>query len=230
MQNKENNTYAIQPTSDVKAGIFYALSPEMDAELGCIGHVRMDFGHHGKEFWHTWHPRGSEELNSSEFKEELGSVVDYLRESVLKDLPSMERYCREHGGEISGGWSQNYGYIVETENYRYCLRCNPIPGDYQAYLNCFDKRVQEMNQEPIVGRISFASGEKQAFRDAKAYLNVIKEELPYRNTTGFQFETLTDDPQVRKAVDDEIYNLYGEENPRAVEEYEPDMGMQMGGM
>ena len=109
MQNKENNTYAIQPASDVKAGIFYALSPEMDAELGCIGHVRMDFGHHGKEFWHTWHPRGSEELNSSEFKEELGSVVDYLRESVLKDLPSMERYCREHGGEISGGWSQNYG-------------------------------------------------------------------------------------------------------------------------
>ena len=41
---------------------------------------------------------------------------------------------------------QNYGYVVETENYRYCLRCNPVPGDYQAYLTCFDKRVQEMGQ------------------------------------------------------------------------------------
>lgn len=37
----------------------------------------------------------------------------------------MEGYCRAHGGEISGGWQQNYGYIVETEHYRYYLRCNP---------------------------------------------------------------------------------------------------------
>ena len=68
-----------------------------------------------------------------------------LRESVLKDLNGMREYCRSHGGAIPGGWSQNYGFIVETENYRYCLRCNPVPGDYQAYLVCFDKQVQEMN-------------------------------------------------------------------------------------
>ena len=48
----------------------------------------------------------------------------------------MERFCYEHGGKISGGWTQNYGYIVETERYRYCLRCNPSPGDYNCYLLC----------------------------------------------------------------------------------------------
>ena len=136
----------VQPASNEKAGIFYALSPELDEELGCIGHVRFDFGRSGAEFWHTWHPRGPEELNSSEFKEDLTTVVDTLRENVLKDLDSMKRFCYENGGEIPGGWTQNYGYVVENENYRYCLRCNPVPGDYQAYLNCFDKRVQEMNQ------------------------------------------------------------------------------------
>ena len=36
--------------------------------------------------------------------------------------------------------------IVETENYRYCLRCNPVEGDYQAYLTAFDLREQELNQ------------------------------------------------------------------------------------
>ena len=111
-----------------------------------IGHVRIDFGRGGDRFCHTWHPRGPEELNTQGFKDELTEVVDELRESVLKNFSAMTGYCRGHGGEISGGWVQNYGYVIETENYRYCLRCNPLPGDYQAYLTCFDKRVQEMNQ------------------------------------------------------------------------------------
>ncbi|WP_324824931.1 hypothetical protein [Sinanaerobacter sp. ZZT-01] len=63
----------------------------------------------------------------------------------LESLGAMSQYCAAHGGEIAGGWRQNYGYIVETENYRYCLRCNPAPGDYQAYLTVFDLRVQQLN-------------------------------------------------------------------------------------
>lgn len=41
---------------------------------------------------------------------------------------------------------RQYGYVVETEHYRYCLRCKPQEGDYDAYLWTFDRRVQEMNQ------------------------------------------------------------------------------------
>ena len=137
--------YKPRPASPDEAGLFYALPAEQDAELGAIGHVRMDFGRRGTEFWHTWHPRGPEELNSPEFKAELQEVVDELRESVLKSYSAMTRYCHGHGGAIKGGLVQNYGYIVETDNYRYCLRCNPVQGDYNAYLSCFDKRVQEMN-------------------------------------------------------------------------------------
>lgn len=133
--------HKIRPASPEEAGLFYALSPEKDIELGCVGHVRIDFGRGGKSFYHTWHPRGPETLNTPDFKAELAKVVDELRESVLKSLSAMRGYCRDHGGQIDGGWVQNYGYIVETDNYRYCLRCNPAPGDYQAYLICFDKRV-----------------------------------------------------------------------------------------
>ena len=66
----------------------------------------------------------------------------------------------------------------------------------------------------LVGRVTFASGERQEFTDPEAYLQTIREELPYRNTTGFRHETLTDDPAIRKAVDDILLDFAGEENPR----------------
>lgn len=188
----------------------------------------------GTRVLHTWWPRGPEELNSPEFKAELQEVVDVLRTSVLKDLAGMSQYCRNHGGDV-GGWPTNYGYIVETENYRYCLRCNPVPGDYQAYLTAFDLRVQRQDlagQPVVVGRVSFVSGEQKEYTDAEAYLQCIREELPDRPITGFRYETLTDDPAVRKQADDILYDLYGEENPRLLEDYQeqPDQGMTMGGM
>lgn len=139
--------FHIRPASVEEAGLFYAQHPAEDERLGCIGHVRMDFGKSGNEFWHTWWPRGPEELNSPEFKSELQEVVDELRHTVLKNRFAMERFCYEHGGKINGGYVQNYGYIVETEHYRYCLRCNPSPGDYNAYLTTFDLDVQRQNME-----------------------------------------------------------------------------------
>ena len=141
----ENMKFHIRPARPEEAGLFYTPHPEEDKRLGTVGHVRMDFGRSGNEFWHTWWPRGPEELNSPVFKAELQEVVDTLRESVLKSRFAMERFCYEHGGKISGGWTQNYGYVVETEHYRYCLRCNPSPGDYNCYCTAYDLDVQRQN-------------------------------------------------------------------------------------
>lgn len=221
--------YLLRPASPEEAGFFYAQTLEQDEAQGAIGHVRIDFGHTARGFWHTWHPRGAQALNSPEFKSELGRLVEQLRKNVLQDLSSMRRYCYQHGGEIDGGiCTQNYGYIVETERYRYLLRCNPIEGDYQAYLSCFDKQAQKQ----LIGRASFASGEQIEYTDPTEYLKAIKAELPYHATTGFRFETLTSDPKIRKAADDALYDLYGEENPRPLEDYleQADAGMAMGGM
>lgn len=80
----KNQNFHIRPASPEEAGLFYALSPEEDAEQGAIGHVRIDFGRSGSEFHPSWWPRGPEELNTPAFKQELGEVVDELRLSVLK--------------------------------------------------------------------------------------------------------------------------------------------------
>ena len=231
---KKTTKFHIRPARPDEAGLFYAQLPDEDKRLGAIGHVRMDFGKSGNEFWQTWHPRGAEELNSPVFKEKLQQVVDRLRKDVLKSRFAMERFCYEHGGKISGGYVQNYGYVVETEHYRYCLRCNPSPGDYNAYLTCFDLDVQRQNmaEKPLVGRVTYVGDDTQEFTDAEAFLKCIQEELPYRATSGFRFEVLTDEPAVRKAVDDIIFDFYGEENPRQMEDYqkEPEQGMKIGGI
>jgi hypothetical protein len=330
----------LRPASPEDAGLFYAQTPEKDEELGAIGHVRIDFGHKGREgFYHTWWPRGPEELNTQEFRDELDAVVNDLRRGVLKDLSSMRRYCSGSEGAIEGGTCcQNYGFTLETERYLYRLRCNPIEGDYQCYLNCFDKQAQQMgltekghqalqdaadpalphsydwyviehintperqvthqlpleeavrlyasldckdkrlgvtkdgissvdlaihqegrewlsmdrlkldsfkddpvvagaasqiqkmlDESPAVGRVTFASGERWNYTDPQKHLQTVREELPCHATTGFRCETLTDDPVVRKSVDDMIYDLYGEENPRPLADY-GSTGMTMGGM
>ena len=218
--------YLLRPASPEEAGLFYAQTAESDEALGAIGHVRIDFGRSGKGFYHSWWPRGPEKLNTQEFKEELGKVVDGLREGILKDLPSMRRFCRGGEGAIEGGiCCQNYGFTLETERYLYRLRCNLIEGDYQCYLSCFDKQAQKQ----IIGQVSYASGEREEFTDPQKYLQAVREELPYQSTTGFRCETLTDDPAVRKAVDDMVCDLYGEENPKTLEDYSK-TGMMMGGI
>ena len=93
---KDATQFHIRPACPEEAGLFYTPHPDADKR------------------------------NSPAFKAELQEVVDTLRESVLKNRFAMERFCYEHGGKISGGWTQNYGYIVETERYRYCLTVRPV--------------------------------------------------------------------------------------------------------
>ena len=225
--------YKLRPASPEEAGLFYSdLEETADKKLGTVGHVRMDFGSSGKGFHHSWWPHNGDRFNSDEFKGELQEVVDTFRaDGPLKDLTSMRAFCYRNGGKITED-GRCYGYIVETEHYRYCLRCTPTPGDYQGYLYCYDLRRQQMAQDKPVGRVTFADGSRMEYTDAQEYLRCIQEELPQHSVTGFRYETLTDDPAVRKQVDDTLFDLYGEENPHSLEDYEnnPGQDMKMGGM
>lgn len=228
--------YKLRPASREEAGLFYSqVEEERDLQAGTVGHVRMDFGSSGKGFHHSWWPHNEDQFNTGEFKDDLQEVVDTLRaDGPLKDLASMRAYCYRNGGAITED-GRSYGYIAETEHYRYCLRCNPSPGDYNGYLTAYDLDVQRQNiarDKLLVGRITYANGDTQDFTDTEAFLKCLREELPYRPTTGFRYEVLSDDPTIRKAVDDIVFDLYGEENPRQQEDYElqPGPNMTLGGM
>lgn len=231
----DSRKYELRPASPDEAGLFYS-QDEKDAKLGTVGHLRFDHGHGGKEFWSTWWPHNGDMLNTPEFKAELQSFVDELRKvGPLRNSDTMFDYCHSNGNKLDSG---SFGFVTESEHYRYCLRCLPRRGDY-SYIYIYDKRQQELNMksedEPVLGKVTFASGEELAYTELDIFLKVIKEELPYHNSSGFRYEVLTNDPAVRKAVDDELYNLFGEKNPRPLEDYqqqESESGpvMTMGGM
>lgn len=66
------------------------------------------------------------------------------------------------------------------------------------------------NLQQVVGCCSWAKPhEYMAFTDTEEYLKMIRRELDYRATSGFRYQTLSTDPSLRKAVDRELYNLFG---------------------
>lgn len=76
----------------------------------------------------------------------------------------------------------------------------------------------------LVGKVTFVGDDDILYDDADAFLDCIREELLYRDTTGFRYEVLTDDPAVRKAADDILFDFPGEENPCELEDYKQTMG------
>lgn len=116
----------------------YSGQRETDAERGCIGHLRGDFGREGNAFWTSWFDH-TPRLKSAAFREELQSVVNHLREEggLLSGFAAMRSQCR------SGlACDDSYGFRAETARYEYCLRCIPRRDDYHFYLYCYDKDAQ----------------------------------------------------------------------------------------
>lgn len=92
-----------------------------------------------------------------------------------------------------------------------------------------DQKSDRGQKGPLIGRVTFANGEALEYTDPAEFLKVIREELPYHPTSGFRYKVLTNDPKIRKAADDILYDLYGEENPYTLEDYQkpPTMTMTM---
>lgn len=76
----------------------------------------------------------------------------------------------------------------------------------------------------LVGKVTFVGDDDILYDDTDAFLDCIREELPYRDTTGFRYEVLTDDPTVRKAVNDILFDFFDVEEPCEEEDYTQTMG------
>lgn len=146
---QDNREFVLRPASLDEVGLFYS-EEKLDEALGTVGHLRMDFGHGEKEFWHTWWPHNEDRFNTPEFKEVLQRFVDDLRQTgLLKNLGAMDAYCWQHGGSITED-RRSYGYIAETENYRFCLRCTPFPGEYVEIISVTASSGYDANTgEPV---------------------------------------------------------------------------------
>lgn len=148
----------------------------------CVGHLRGDFGKRGNEFWHNWFDSDSSK-NTPEFKAEFQTVIDTLREEILKDYKSSANYCYKHPeAEIQGEGGNHYGFKLETENRQFFIRCTTLPNDY-FYVFAYDKTAAREQER--------SAGEKPSvlkqIRDAeKAPKPPRKAKSPGKNKDGVE--------------------------------------------
>ena len=85
----------------------------------------------------------------------------------------------------------------------------------------FPNPLPEASPLSAVGRVIFHGGETREYTDALEYVNAVKGELPYANSTGFHYETFAEEPMIRNALDNLLHHLAGEDYQKS----DPSMGM-----
>lgn len=202
MKNKKMDqeySFALRPASIEEVGLFYS-NDEQDEALGTVGHLRLDFGHGFLPLRSTCYPHNDDQFNTLEFKMLLREFLEAMQDNgPLASLSSMEAYCQKHGGAITED-GQTYGYVWETEQYRFCLRCTPSPFECQGYLYCYDLWQQQIQKNCPVGQVTYASGEQQMFTVVQHYLQTIREELPYDNDKTTILNLPASDADIWRAV------------------------------
>lgn len=138
----------------------YRQSHQLDAQTGCIGYLRGDFGTTGKEFYSSWF-NNMAYLKTPEFRAELDQVINALREDsqyggILADRSSLSNACRQSTTPKFG--RDEFGFRVNTQDYAYLLRLNPSPGDYNFYVYCYKRDYLDRNMRNAEYGMSY-SGE-----------------------------------------------------------------------
>lgn len=98
----------------------YSQSSQIEAQAGCIGHLRGDFGS-GRQFYTSWFDHHGE-YKTDEFKSEFDEVVNSLREKdgLFFSRDSMIHYCRQRPeAEMVGNYCTEYGFKLKTAQHTY---------------------------------------------------------------------------------------------------------------
>ena len=147
----------------------YRQSHQLDAQTGCIGYLRGDFGTTGKEFYSSWFDNMAY-LKTPEFQAELDTVVNALRESpqyggILVDRRSLSSACHQSTTPEFG--RDEFGFQLNTQDYAYLLRLNPNRGEYNFYIYCYRRDYLDRHMRNAEYGIRFITPNyKEKFRIA----------------------------------------------------------------
>ena len=138
---------------DEEASLFYsapdAVSGEsdtsmIDEERGTVAHVRGYFDNSGEGLCTTFFGHNGNRLTTPKFTAELKKFMDSLRkDGPLQSTRTLRRFCAENGqGKLPEQGREEYGFIAETEQYRFCLRLSSQRDLYQVYVYAYDLDAQ----------------------------------------------------------------------------------------
>lgn len=99
----------------------YRQSHQLDAQTGCIGYLRGDFGSTGKELYSSWFDNMAY-LKTPEFRADRNSLSNACCQSTTP------KFGRDESG-----------FRVNTKDHAYLLRLNPNRGEYNFYIYCYKR-------------------------------------------------------------------------------------------
>lgn len=131
----------LRPATPVERLYTYNQSNQIEAQTGCIGHLRGDMGRDGKEFYTSWTDHRGD-LKTPEFKAEFDEVINALRfdkgyNGMLKDRASLKRFCHANPESDFKSDRQQFGFRADTKQFSYLFRLTPRQGDYNLYCYCY---------------------------------------------------------------------------------------------
>lgn len=162
--------YVIKIMTPAERSYCYTGSQQLDKQAGCIGHLRGDMERRGNGFFTSWEDHCGE-LKTQAFKDEFDDFINALRfderyDGIFKNRSSLSRYCYEHKESVfAEDFIPQYGFRVDTPEYAYLLRLNPMQGDYNLYIYCYRREMLEQHMKKAARGICFldTSG-KERFR------------------------------------------------------------------
>ena len=121
---------------------FSYTQPDLIEASGCIGHLRVDMGTTGTQFFSSWDDNQAS-LKTQDFKAEFDEFINALRndpeyDGILTNRATMASYCLRHP-EAGFENSRDYGFRADTDKYSYMLRLNPNRGEYAVYCYAYEK-------------------------------------------------------------------------------------------
>ena len=126
--------YPMRPfIGDEEASLFYSAADavsgdsdysRIDEACGTVTHVRGYFDNSGEGLCTTFFGHNGNRLTTPKFTAELKKFMDSLRkDGPLQSTRTLRRFCAENGeGKLPEQGREEYGFIAETEQYRFCLR------------------------------------------------------------------------------------------------------------
>lgn len=126
---------------------------DSSAEPYCVGHLRIDFGKEGDEYWSKFFEHTqTTALLTDDIRREINHHVHNLYNcGMLCHLQGMRSFCHARPEAIIGtafdGYTNEYGFVTQDEHLTFYTLCRPLQGDYQAYIRIYIKHFEEQLNE-----------------------------------------------------------------------------------
>lgn len=154
-------------------------------------------------------------MNAIERIPKLIEQYEVTNKKMVEDISVLETI-------VAGSWKK--------EDELKELKTDVAALERKIQLSLTPQKEEQPIEQVIVGKISYLDsggkvGEVMEFTDKENYLEAIKKEL-YYNPDGFIVNTTSNDPELRKRVDDLYYNEYGVDNPKTIDHYQKSIHLE----